>query len=327
MPDLGTKYMGLQLRNPLLVASCSLTATVEGVKKAADAGAGAVVLKSLFEEQIEAEVDEVADSSWLPGHPEAFDYVRKMGGALSSVKYLELVNEAKNAVDIPVIASLNCVTPRWWINYARKLEDAGADGLELNISIRPSDPERTAKQIEKLYFDILESVRSRIKIPIAVKIGPYFTSMGHVATELANRGADALVLFNRFFRLDIDIEKMKLVSGNPFSSPEEMGRTLRWVALLAGRIRADVAASRGIHDADSLIKMLLAGANVVEMCSAFYKNGIEYVSTVLKGLQDWMARHNFADIEAFRCKLSQEESEHPELYERLQYIKALTGIE
>lgn len=327
MADLSTEYMGLELANPVMVASSGLTSSVEGVKKAADAGAGAVVLKSIFEEQIDIEVESIARQSWLPGHPEAFDYVQGMGYALGPTRYLELITDTKNAVSMPVLASLNCVSPKWWIDYARKIEGAGADGLELNISVRPSDPDRKAKEIEKIYFDIVESVKSRIKIPIAVKVGPYFTSMGYMASELANRGADALVLFNRFYKLDIDIEKLELTSGFPFSTPGEIGRTLRWVALLAERIRADIAASTGIHDASGVIKMLLAGATVVEMASALYTKGIDYLATVITDLEEWMTRHNFSKVSDFRFKLSQEEAERPELYERLQFIKALVGLD
>ncbi len=327
MADLSTEYMGLELANPVMVASSGLTSSVEGVKKAADAGAGAVVLKSIFEEQIDIEVESIARQSWLPGHPEAFDYVQGMGYALGPTRYLELITDTKNAVSMPVLASLNCVSPKWWIDFARKIEGAGADGLELNISVRPSDPDRKAKEIEKIYFDIVESVKSRIKIPIAVKVGPYFTSMGYMASELANRGADALVLFNRFYKLDIDIEKLELTSGFPFSTPGEIGRTLRWVALLAERIRADIAASTGIHDASGVIKMLLAGATVVEMASALYTKGIDYLATVITDLEEWMTRHNFSKVSDFRFKLSQEEAERPELYERLQFIKALVGLD
>ena len=327
MPDLKTKYMGLELRNPLMVASCGLSGTLDGIIQAADSGAGAVVLKSIFEEQIDVEVDDLTQNTWLPGHPEAVDYLRQTGYALGPNKYLDFITESKKAVPIPVFASLNCVSPRWWVDYARKIEDAGADGLELNISVRPSDPKRTAREVEKIYFDIIESVKPKIKIPVAVKIGPYFTSLGNIAKELANRGADAIVLFNRFYKLDIDIDKMQLKPGYPFSNPEEIERTLRWVALLAGRINADIAASTGIHDAAGVVKQLLAGASVVEMCSALYKQGISFLRNVIEGLEEWMKRHNFSKVEEFRGRLSQEESDNPELYERLQYIKAVVGIE
>lgn len=327
MADLKTTYMGLKLRNPLMVASSGLTASVEGVKKAQDAGAGAVVLKSIFEEQIDVEVESVSKQSWLPGHPEAFDYVEQMGYALTPVKYLDFIGQASDAVDIPVLASLNCVSAKWWNDYAVKIERAGADGLELNISIRPSDPERSARDIEKIYYDIVESVKSRIKIPVAVKIGPYFTSLGNMVGELSKRGADGVVLFNRFYKLDIDIDKMELTSGYPFSTSAEIGRTLRWVALLAERIKADIAASTGIHDAEGVIKMLLAGATVVEMASALYIKGIEHLETVLEGVEEWMSKHNLKSVNDFRFKLSQERSDKPELYERLQYIKALVGLE
>jgi len=327
MAQLATTYMGLELANPVIAASCGLTGSIDGVKKFAEFGAGAVVLKSIFEEQIDVEVDDMAQQSWLPGHPEAFDYVRQMGYALGPGKYLDLISQAKNSVDIPVIASLNCVTPRWWNEYARKIEQAGADGLELNISIRPSDPERTSRDIEKIYFSIIESIKPRIKIPIAVKVGPYFTSLGYVVHELVKRGADAVVLFNRFFKLDIDTENLKLTAGYPFSTPAEMGRTLRWIALLAGRIDADLTASTGIHDAQGIIKQLLAGATVTEICSVLYQKGIEYISTLLKELENWMDERGFQSVDDCRGKLSQEDSDNPELYESLQYIKALVGME
>ncbi|MBN2381041.1 dihydroorotate dehydrogenase-like protein [candidate division WOR-3 bacterium] len=327
MVDLKTTYMGLELRNPVIVASSGLTGNTEGVKKAEGAGAGAVVLKSIFEEQIEAEVGQITAESWMPGHAEAFDYVRGMGYALTPIKYLDLVSQTRDAVSIPVIASLNCVSSKWWTDYAEKIERAGAHCLELNISVMPSDPKRTSKDIEKIYYDIVESVRSRVKIPIAVKLGSYFTALGHTAGELVKRGADALVLFNRFYTLDVDIEKIELTAGYPFSSSGDMGRTLRWVALLAGRAEVDIAASTGIHDASDVVKMILAGASAIEMASALYTKGMEHIETVLGGLQKWMDKHGFSSLDEFRGKLSREHADNPELYERLQYIKAIVGVE
>jgi len=238
MTDLTTKYLGLHLRNPLIVASCSLVNTIKGAQRCDDAGAGAVVLKSLFEEQIEADTKELEQHVWLSGHPEAFDYVRKMGIELGSRDYLKLVEGTKKALSIPVIASLNCITPVWWTDYAKKVEAAGADALELNIAVLPSDPNHSSDEIERLYFSILEDVSKSIKIPIAVKIGPYFTSMARMAHELCNRGASALVLFNRFYQFDINIDKLKLVPGYRLSSREEINLPLRWISLLAGRVNA-----------------------------------------------------------------------------------------
>jgi len=327
MVDLSTKYMGLDLPNPLIVASCSLVRSLEGVRRCAAAGAGGIVLKSLFEEQIEAETRELEEGSWLPGHNEAREYVRKMGMALGPRGYLKLIEEAKKAVSIPIIASLNCVSPKWWTDYAKQIAGAGADGLELNMAVMPSDPQRSSKEIEGLYLEIFEKVKWRIGIPIAVKIGPYFTSMARMAWELCRRGASALVLFNRFYQFDIDIEKLALAPGYGFSSPEEMSLSLRWIALLAGKLSCDLAASTGVHYGAGVIKQLLAGASAVQVCSTLYINGIEQIGRILEEVRAWMSQHGFDSIDQIRGKLSQMESDRPELYERLQYIEALAGPE
>jgi dihydroorotate dehydrogenase (fumarate) len=327
MADLSTTYMGLALRNPLVVASCSLTKTVDGVRRCADAGAGAVVLKSLFEEQILADLhgNEVdATPLW---HPEALDYVQRMGLELGPRSYLHLIGEAKRAVEIPVIASLHCVSPGLWSNYVRQIADAGADAIELNISAMPSDPKRDGAAVEKLYTDTVESVTHLAPIPVAVKIGPYFSSIARMASELWKRGAKALVLFNRFYQFDIDIERMELAPGYRLSSPQEMGLPLRWISLLSGRIACDFSASTGAHDATGAAKLILAGATTVQLCSTLYKNGIDRIGEIRDELEALMEKHGFASMNEMRGKLSQAESEVPELYERLQYIKALVGME
>jgi len=326
MVELSTKYMGMDLCNPIIVASSGLVNSLEGVEKCAESGAGAVVLKSLFEEQIEADTKELMEHIWLNGHTEAFDYVRGMSMGLGPDDYLRLIEEAKNSVDIPVIASLNCVSAKWWVDYAKQIELAGAEALELNISAMPSDPKRSCEEIEKRYYDIIETVTRHINIPISLKIGPYFTSIARVSRELYLRDVSALVLFNRFYRFDIDIEKLKVVSGNPLSSPEEINLPLRWIALLSGRIECDLAASTGVHDGIGAIKGILAGAKAIQICSTLYINGIEQIGRMLGEMEDWMKKHNFETLSDFRGKLSQKESDRPELYERLQYIKALSGI-
>lgn len=327
MADLSTDYMGLKLRNPVLVASCSLTNTVEGVQRCADAGAGAVVLKSLFEEQIEADTKEIEKNVWLAGHTEAYDYVRKIGIEIGAQDYLSLVEKAKKSVSVPVIASLNCITPGWWTDYARRIENAGADAIELNIALLPSDPRHSSTEIESLYYDIVERVKKSVKIPVAVKVGPYFTSMAKVAIELCGRGAAALVFFNRFYQVDINIDKLNLVPGYRFSTPEEINLPLRWISLLAGRIKCDLAATTGVHDAGGVVKQLLAGASAVQLCSALYLHGIGHISNILSNIESWMKKHHFESVAQFRGRLSQEDSDRPELYERLQYIRALVGIE
>jgi dihydroorotate dehydrogenase (fumarate) len=327
MADLSTKYMGLELSNPFIVASCRLTATLDGIRRCAEAGAGAVVLKSLFEEQIDVDTKELEAQSWLSAHTEAFEYVRGMGMAMGPREYVALIEQAKKAVRIPIIASLNCVDGRWWREYAGQLASAGADGIELNIALMPSDPRRTASDIERHYYAVLDEVREHVELPLAVKIGPYFTSLPHVAQELARRGAAALVLFNRFYQMDIDVDRMTVVAGNRLSVPDELHLPLRWIAVLAGRVNADLAASTGVHDGKGAVKALLAGATAVQLCSTLYKNGLHQIRKIEEQVQAWLKEHGYQSVAEIRGLLSQEKSEKPEVYERLQYIKALTGIE
>ena len=326
MPDISTVYMGIELKNPLIVASCDLTSNIEGIKKCEEAGAGAVVLKSLFEEQIETETEELIEGSWLPNHTEAFEYVRGMSMANGPSIYLNLIREAKKT-SIPIIASLNCISPKWWIDYAKQLELSGADALELNISLLPSNLKSKSEEIEQIYIDILEGVINEINLPIAVKIGPYFTSTANILNDFAKSGVKGLVLFNRFYQFDIDIKNLELKGGNSLSSPDEISNSLRWIALLSNRIPCDFAATTGIHKGSHVIKQLLAGAKAVEVCSTLYKNGLEYIKNMLEEIENWMSEHNYEKIEDFRGKLSKKEEDKPELYDRLQYIKALNKPE
>jgi dihydroorotate dehydrogenase (fumarate) len=328
MADLSTKYMGLDLKNPLIVASCSLSKNVDGIKKLADHGAGGVVMKSLFEEQVQKEVVEDLEQHIGPSwHSEAYDYVNRMGMEFGPDVNLQVIEGAKKAVDIPIIASLNCVTPHWWKDYAKQLESAGADGIELNIGYLVTDVKTRSSDVENLYFRILEKVKSTVRIPIAIKLGPYFTSFAQFAYDLCSRGAAALVLFNRFYQFDIDVEAGKVKAGNPLSDPSEMSLPLRWVALLANRVNADIAASTGVHTAEQVIKQILAGANAVQLCSVLYEEGVGQITDILEGLETWMKKHKVKSLGEIRGKLSLQESDNPELYARLQYIKALVGIE
>jgi dihydroorotate dehydrogenase (fumarate) len=327
MADLSTPYMGLELRNPLVVASCSLVNDIDGIKRCADAGAGAVVLKSLFEEQIQIDTRKIEDNLWLYGHTEAFEYVSKLTMALGPREYIRLIGDAKKGVSIPVIASLNCVSARWWTDFAKQIAAAGADGLELNLSLMPSDPARRSDDIERLYLDIVDALRSNLALPIAVKIGPYFTSIAWMADQLAKHGASALVLFNRFYQIDIDIGKISIEPAYRFSSPDEIHQSLRWIALLAGRVKCDLAAATGVHSGADFVKQVLAGATVVQVCSTLYLNGLERIGRILDELQGWLKEHGFASVGEARGALCQLQSQKPEAYERLQYIKALVGIE
>lgn len=327
MADLTTTYMGLSLRNPVVAASSGLTKDADGVRRCADAGAGAVVLKSLFEEQVIAEMKDQGQYASVGWHPEALDYVERMGIGLGPREYLGVIREAKKAVPIPVIASLNCVSSEVWTSYAKSLESEGADGIELNIAVMPSDPRRTSAEIESMYFDALEAATSEVGIPVAVKIGPWLTSIARTALELSVRGASALVLFNRFHQIDIDVERREITSGLTLSSPAEIGLPMRWISLLAGRIECDLAASTGIHDADGVVKMLLAGATVTQLCSTLYLNGVERIGRILEGLEGWMREHGVESVESMRGTLSSIRSGNPELHERIQYIRAFVGVE
>ncbi|MBU8913811.1 MAG: dihydroorotate dehydrogenase-like protein [Spirochaetales bacterium] len=326
MLDTSVQYLGHTLRTPIVISSSGLTNTMSGIRQAAEAGAGAVVLKSLFEEQIESTIETDGQEMELAMHPEAEQYISQMGMHLGPQRYLELIGEAKAAVDIPIIASMNCVTSKWWGNYGKQIEAAGADAVELNIAIMPRDESEPAEAVEKRYLRIVDRVRQQIDLPLAVKIGPYFTGLPKFASELRKAGASALVLFNRFYQMDIDIEDESLAPGYQFSTPEEIYTSLRWVSILSGDVGCDLSASTGIHSADGVIKQLLAGATTVQMCSALYRSGFEIITRIRDDLTAWMERKGYKSISDFQGKLSQSASDDPESYERLQYIKALTGI-
>lgn len=331
MADLSTKYLGLTLSNPIVVGSCGLTSTVKDIKELEKNGAGAVVLKSLFEEQILREADyrmkmAEQDDMMYARYSETFDYIDVHIKEKELSDYLGLIKDLKKEVLIPIIASVNCVTSQEWPIFARQIEAAGADALELNIFIMPFSMEHDAVDTEATYYRILEKVKKEVKIPVAVKISPYFINLGQVIKNLAAKGADAVVLFNRFSSPDIDLDAMKVINANKFSSPNEMNNTLRWIAIMAKRVGCSLAASTGIHDGNSVIKMLLAGATVTQVTSAIYKHGPEYLLGMRNRLEDWMDEKGFNYIDQFRGRLSQEKSENPEIFERLQFMKYFSEI-
>lgn len=326
MADLTVSYLGKSLPSPLIVSSSSLTRNAESIKKCADAGAGAVVLKSLFEEQVEAELGHQGAATGDSFHPETEDYLRQMGKELGPADYLKLIERAKKAVSIPIFASLNCASTSWWTAYAKQIATSGADGIELNIARMPRRRNEDGEAIEKHMVEIVQAIRSEVSLPLAVKIGPYFTSLPRVATELRKAGADALVLFNRFYQLDINIDTMKMAPGYQFSSPTELYTSLRWISILSGTIECEFSASTGVHDGQAIIKQLLAGASSVQACSVLYRKGLGEIRHMLDEVEAWMKAQGFSRVEDFRGRLSQVESDDPEAYERFQYIKALTGI-
>ncbi len=320
MADLTTTYLGLQLPTPLLLASSSLSNRVENFTVAEAHGAGAVVLRSLFEEQIEA-----ADSALQEALSYGADSTAEAQSFFPSqrigpVEYLHLVSRAKRAVRIPVIGSLNCVAPGSWSQYARQIAEAGADALEVNLYAVQADPKVSAAEIEARYEEIVASIIDAVDVPVAVKVSPFFTALAHTLAGFQRRGAKGFVLFNRFLQPDISIERLSLQNVMPPSEPIEMLLPLRWIALLHGRIQADLAASTGVHDAAGVIKQLLAGATVVQLASVLVKRGIPYLETLRQGLEDWMDKRGFSEVADFRGTISQRVIRDPGAFERAQYV-------
>jgi dihydroorotate dehydrogenase (fumarate) len=326
MPDLSTTYMGLRLKNPLIAGSCGLTGTPAGLKELEAGGAAAVVLKSIFEEEIAAEYADVLAEAKKKGMSlESYDYYDYQVRGDRVASYVELVGQAKEGLAIPVIASINCTYSHEWAGFAHDIETAGADGLELNMFFLPSDIKRSSEEREKEYFLVVERVLKQVRIPVALKISPYFSTLAQVIDKLSRTGIAALVLFNRFSSIDIDIEKMVVSASNRLSTPAELSLPLRWVALMARRVGCDLAASTGVHDGAGLIKQLLAGAKAVQAVSTLYRNGAGRAAAMLTDLGDWMDRHGYRTIADFRGAMSQSESEDPAVYERVQFMKHFGG--
>ncbi|MDD3878354.1 MAG: dihydroorotate dehydrogenase-like protein [Bacteroidales bacterium] len=328
MLDIRTKYLGLELKNPIIVGSSGLTKSLDNIIRFEKYGAGAVVLKSLFEEQIKYEISKVhKNSDNLYTYPEADDYIANYARHNSLDEYVNLIKNAKKSVSIPIIASVNCISATEWISFAKKIEDAGADALELNAFILPSDFKRNSEQNEKVYFDIIEEVKKQIKIPIALKIGNYFSSLAQTAQKLSWTGIAGLVIFNRFFSPDIDLDNTKIISTNLYSKPEEIAIPLRWTAILSGNVQCDIAATTGIHDGKGLVKMLLAGAKAVQVCSTLYTNGFQQIEIMEDYLKNWMLKHNYKNIDEFRGAFSHKKSDNPAAFQRVQFMKHQAGIE
>lgn len=322
MTSLETKYMGLNLKNPIVVASSGLTNSQEKIKNLEYAGAGAIVLKSIFEEQINNEVSHLINRDPQNLYPEAEDYIWNYTRNNSITRHLSLLSEAKKGLSIPVIASINCLTSAEWTVFAKEFEDAGADALELNIFMVPTDRFKSSAEIEEMYLRVVAEVKKQVKIPVAVKIGFYFTNLVSMADRLMAHGASALVLFNRFYEPDINIEKMEIIPSEIFSSPSDIRRSLRWTGLISSQLpKVEIAASTGIHDGEAVIKQLLAGAQVAQVCSSIYINGISVIEKMLNDMRDFMWKNSFEKIEDFRGRLSYRTIADPMLYERVQFMK------
>jgi dihydroorotate dehydrogenase (fumarate) len=328
MPDLSTTYLGLPLRNPLVVSAGPLSESIDNIRRMEDAGAAAVVLYSLFEEQITLEshhldrflshgTESVAES--LTYFPDIESY------ALGPDGYLEHVRRAKAAVDIPVIGSLNGVSTGGWIGYAKKIEDAGADALELNVYYIPTDPDMTGAQVEQMYADLVRDVKASVRIPVAVKLGHFWSAMANVAARLDGAGADALVLFNRFYLPDFDLENLEVVPHLTLSSSYELLLRLHWVAILHGHVRADLAVTGGVHTVEDVLKAMMAGARVAMMTSALLRDGIEHLAALRAGLLAWMDAHEYESIRQMQGSMSYRSVREPAAFERANYMKVLSS--
>ena len=326
--DLKTTYLGLELSSPLVVSASPLSEKVDNVKRMEDAGAAGVVLHSLFEEQLEQEArtidhylrsgsESYAEStSFFPHEP---DY------RLGPHEYLEHIHRSKEAVKIPVMGSLNGSSPGGWTRYAKQIEQAGADALELNIYHVPADLETTGPEVEQLYIDVVKSVRDHVNLPLAVKVSPFFSATGNMARRLVEAGADGLVLFNRFYQPDIDLEELEVKPNVLLSTPQAMRLPLRWIAILHGRLKASLAGTGGIHTHEDVLKMIMAGADVTMLCSALLRHGVDQLRLVKNGMQEWMEAHEYASIAQMKGSVSQRACPRPAEFERANYMRALTG--
>ena len=327
MSNLATTYMGLKLANPLVASSCPRTFSVDSVRRLEDAGLGAVVMKSIFEEEIRVRVEGMYAELASDLHPEALDYLRAdLPMRIGPEQYLERLAAIKASVNIPVIASVNCVSSDQWVAFARQIEAAGADALELNVYDISADPEMSGAALESRHINLVRDLRRDVSLPLAVKIGSFYSSIAEFARQLDEVGVSAIVLFNRFFQPDIDIETMTLRGAVNYSHPEDLRLPLRWVAILRDVVRCDLSVSTGVHDAEGAIKALLAGANTVQICSILYQQGYEAAGRILAGLTEWMERKRFASVDEFRGRLRAGQGRDPRGFERVQYMKTLTGL-
>jgi len=325
MEYLSTKYLGLTLKSPLIVSSSRLTSTLGQLKEAEDSGAGAVVLKSLFEEQINYYVHSASSSS---DYPEADDYLSNYIQANSVDNYLELIRKAKGNLRIPVIPSINCFTSRGWTGFAKNIEEAGADAIEINVFFMPVDRKKSSVESEKLYFELIESLKKSVKIPVALKIGYRFSNILYMIDQFYNRGIEGVVMFNRFYEPDVDINRMEIIPASIFSQENERRYVLRWIGMASAQdIRIDISASTGVHSGQDAIKYLLAGAHAVQVCSVLYNKGIDYLKTMNRQISEWMNAKEFKGISDFRGRLNYANYQKPGVFERTQFMKYFSSFE
>ncbi len=318
--DISVSYLGLKLKSPIIASSSEFTNNIGSIVKLAEAGAGAVVLKSIFEEQILMEIDSLRTNNMFNSYDYTENYIAYYTKKHEADSYLNLIKEAKRETKIPVIASVHCTNDSEWVSYVKSIESAGADAIELNIFILPSNPDQTADEIRNRYFSIIRNVREHTKLPIAVKLHHYFTDLSGFMVELSKE-VQSIVLFNRFFNPDINIENMKIESADIFSTKSDNYLVQRWVGLLHSKLQSDLSASGGVHDSADAIKSILAGADVVQIASVLYKKGHEAIAEMNTGIKTWMTQKGFSAISEFKGSLSYSKIPNPSLYERSQFMK------
>ncbi len=328
--DLSTKYLGLNLRNPLVTAASPLADSLDNIRRMEDAGAAAVVLHSLFEEQLRLERMELHHH--LTASTESFTEAQSFFPepsefSLGPEEYLEHIRRAKAAVKIPIIASLNGASEGDWTDCARKMQAAGADAIELNVYFIPADMNLDGDRVEQTYLNILKAVKGAVKIPVAIKLSPFFSNMANMAKRLDQAGADGLVLFNRFYQPDIDLDSLEVQPHVLLSTPQALRLPMRWIAILHGKLRANLAATSGIHHAPDVIKMLMVGADVTMLCSTLLKNGIEYLRVIEQGMRTWMEEHEYESVRQMQGSLSQARCSDPTAFERAQYMRVLQSYQ
>ena len=323
MADLRTTYLGLNPKKPVLASSCGITGTVKGVKQCAQAGAGAVVLESLFEEEILAQVGGDGGAGGSAFAEEAGRWLEETVRRQGPRKYLELIRTVRQEIDTPVIASLNGVSGRNWVEYATQIEAAGADALELNVALMPLSVKESSEDMEEHLYSIVRSVGRHTRLPLAVKIGPWYTSLPRVVQGLVDAGACGVVLFNRFYQFDIDPATLKPVAGNPYSSSSDLSLPLRWTAIIAPQVSCELSLSTGVHSGQDAAKALVAGARVVQVASAMYRNRVGHLGTIAAELDQWLDSHGYAAARDACGQLSRGGTHKPEELQRLQYMRAL----
>lgn len=328
MIDLTTEYLGLKLRNPLIISSSGFTDSADKIRHIEELGAGAVVLKSLFEEQILMDSESIsAEGHGADVYGEASDYIHRYVKENTVSEYLRLIENAKKKVSIPVIASVNCVSAKEWISFSKSIESAGADALEVNMFIMPVDLAKRSEDLEKIYFDVVSGIIERVSLPLVLKIGTYFSSMANMIVALSHTEVSGLVLFNRFYSPDIDTATLQMTSAPVFSRPEEISLPLRWIGMVYGKAGCDLVASTGIHDGYGMAKVILAGAACAQIATSLYENGIEHIQTILRQFTQWMQEKGYSSPGEFRGLLSRSNVADPQQYERSQFMKYFSNYQ